>query len=191
MKFSLMPLCLLLINSVAWADWQSVPEESEINFISIKKGSVAETHRFDAFSLSFSETGKAKLTIDLSSVNTGIDIRNERMKEVLFEVAQYPSATFTAEVDDVKMSELMIGDRIQRNVEGQFTMHGKTVPMTMTLKAVKLAGGDVLVTTVAPAIIDAKNFDLVNGILKLQELAGLPSIASAIPVTFEILMRKQ
>jgi hypothetical protein len=50
----------------------------------------------------------------------------------------------------------------------------------------KQADDSLRATTVTPVIINAAAFGYVDGIAKLQELAGLPSIATAVPVTFSI-----
>jgi hypothetical protein len=48
----------------------------------------------------------------------------------------------------------------------------------------KLANGSLLVNSVKPVIIKAVDFNLVKGIEKLRQLAGLPSISTTVPVSF-------
>ncbi|OQX14641.1 MAG: hypothetical protein BWK73_09005 [Thiothrix lacustris] len=40
------------------------------------------------------------------------------------------------------------------------------------------------VTTVAPIVLNAADFDLAAGLTALREIAGLTSISNAVPVTF-------
>ncbi|WP_308873603.1 hypothetical protein [Thiothrix subterranea] len=40
------------------------------------------------------------------------------------------------------------------------------------------------VTTVAPIVLNAADFDLAAGVTALREIAELPSISNAVPVTF-------
>jgi len=41
-----------------------------------------------------------------------------------------------------------------------------------------------VVSSLAPVIVQANEFGLVAGVEKLKELAGLPSISLAVPVSF-------
>ena len=74
-------LSILLASSVASAtQWQINNNESQVNFISTKKVNIAEVHQFDKIAGNLAETGEFSLAIDLASVNTGIEIRDSRMK---------------------------------------------------------------------------------------------------------------
>ncbi len=71
------------------------------------------------------KTGKVELTIDLTSVNTGVDHLNHHLQEPdFFDTAKYPTATFVGE--DFRFD----GDRVTQ-VSGQLTLKGKTLPVTL------------------------------------------------------------
>ena len=53
--------------------------------------------------------GAARVEIDLASVNTGVEIRDERMREIFFQVADFPSATVTAQLDPQQFAALDSG----------------------------------------------------------------------------------
>ena len=78
-------LCLTLLTQPALADWTLDNERSIVNFISIKNASIGEVHRFRSLAGSVSDDGAVRLVIDLDSVETLIPIRNQRMRELLFE----------------------------------------------------------------------------------------------------------
>ena len=86
---------LILSSLSAQAAWQLVNESSQLNFISTKASHIAEPHTFDLLSGSIADTGRVQLNIDLASVATGIDIRNERMQTMLFNVVTFPQAEIT------------------------------------------------------------------------------------------------
>ena len=88
------------------ADWELQSKTSQLNFISIKNNSIAEVHDFTTLSGSINKKGEAVLTISLPSVETSIGIRNERMKEHLFESKQYPVATFITFIDMDKAQKI-------------------------------------------------------------------------------------
>ena len=52
------------------------------------------------------------------------------------------------------------------------------------------SGDKLIVSSTKPIIVQASDFGLVDGILKLQELAKLPSIATTVPVSFVLTFAK-
>ena len=85
-------LAVLLSIAPAHADWM-VQDTSQIGFVSIKNNSIGENNAFQRVSGSISEAGMVAVAIDLTSVETGVGIRNERLQTMLFDVASFPSAT--------------------------------------------------------------------------------------------------
>ena len=92
MKHFIIAALLLFTSAHAQSSYTLVPEKSKLVFTSIKSGSVIEAHEFKSLSGEINEQGLASVTIDLASVETGIDIRNERMKSMLFHVEKYAQA---------------------------------------------------------------------------------------------------
>ena len=76
------------------ADWQLVSEASELSFVSVKAAHLAEQHHFKTVTGTVSDDGEAHLIVDLASVHTGIDIRDQRMRDMFFKVAEFPTADF-------------------------------------------------------------------------------------------------
>ena len=189
MKKTLLPL--LLTSSAALADLTLDNSVSQLNFGSIKNESVAELHRFTELSGSVDESGKAEIAIDLSSVDTRIDIRDKRMKEHLFDVANFPKAIYTAQVDIDAVESMAIGEIQQRRLKGELDLHGKKAPLELLVRSVKGAGAALTVYTAEPAFISIADFDLGAGVDKLQELAGLKSITRAVPLTFSVVFRDE
>lgn len=175
---------VVFIAAPAWADWTLNNEQSQLSFISIKKGDVAEVHRFDQLSGSFGGKGNVELTIQLASVDTAIPIRDERMREMLFNTKAFPTASLSAKVDAAKVLELDAGEMLVTTLQGQLSLHGQSNPVTAELVVARLAAGKLLVSSRKPLIVQAGDFDLLEGVEKLREVAGLSSISRAIPVSF-------
>lgn len=150
---------------------------SSISFVSIKNGSVGETHTFDKLSGSFSPEGDLLVTIDLSSVKTKIDIRNYRMKKYFFEVEKNPSATITAKVGEVTNGVSRISGTLELN------FHGVKKNLDFEVIAV-LSDNKLVVSSAKPIILSASDYGLEEGIVMLQKLAKLSSIVTAVPVGF-------
>jgi polyisoprenoid-binding protein YceI len=71
------------------------------------------------------KTGKAEITIDLTSASTGVEHLNHHLQEAdFFDTAQFPTATFVG--DEFRFD----GERVSQ-VSGKLTMHGKTAPVTL------------------------------------------------------------
>jgi len=168
----------------AQAAWQLDNDQSRVSYISIKTGDIAEINHFTQLKGTVDDNGKANLSIDLNSVKTNIDIRDERMRNILFETTNFPAAEFSVQLDAEKLKQLAVGSMITMAVEGEFSLHGVKQKMPTELAVSKLGDKTLQVSSYAPVVVDARNFKLAQGIEKLRELAGLPSISMAVPVSF-------
>ena len=175
---------------VAASTWQLDAERSSLYFISIKKNTVAETHHFDRLSGSYAK-GEAQLAIDLASVETGIDIRDKRMREMLFEVANFPEATVTMEVPEEKVAELAVGESLTLDTTATLSLHGTEKSLDTILAVTRLSDGTVQVSNVRPVVIQADDFGLARGVEKLREVAGLPSVSPAVPADFTLYFQEK
>lgn len=166
--------------------WTLDGDASRLTYVSIKSGEIAETNEFKALSGSVSETGDATLEIDLASLETGVDIRNERMREFFFDVANHPKATVTAKLDPRGYEILKVGDSTVEKVEGTLTVKGFETEVEAEVDVTRTGADRMTVVTTRPVILMADALELTEGLGKLQELAGLPSITPAVPVTFSL-----
>jgi polyisoprenoid-binding protein YceI len=172
------------VTAPAQADW-ALSDGSRIGFVSIKNNSIGENNAFERVSGSISDSGQVAVSVDLSSVETGIGIRNERLQKMLFEVTSFPTATIDAALSDSQIAALEAGGAQTESVGVSISLHGKTVNKTANL-SVSAAGGDVRVTTTQPIVITAQEFGLEAGVSALQQIAGLNAISRSIPVTVDL-----
>lgn len=167
-------------------DWALETAQSRLSFVTIKAGQIVEAHRFETLSGAVAADGKATFAIDLASVNTGIEVRDQRMRDFLFQIPQFPKATVTTQIDPTAVSGLEIGEQLILPVEASVNLHGLDAPVEAELAVTRIAADKVKVETTAPIIVDADSFALGDGIAKLQELAKLPSITNEVPVSFSL-----
>ncbi len=74
------------------------------------------------------QTGKVTVTVDVSSVDFGMPALNAGSQTTeLFDVAKYPTATYTGRLADFKNGS-------PTKVIGQLTLHGVTQPLTLTIR---------------------------------------------------------
>ena len=64
------------------------------------------------------------------------------------------------------------------------TLGETSLPVTADLLVTRVAADRVLVATTKPIIVNAGALSLTEGVEALREVAGLPSISQAVPVTF-------
>lgn len=186
MKHSIIKLALMSSTfwaSVAFADWNLQADESSLNFISIKSNAIAEINSFKQLEGRIAASGDFQFSINLSGVETNIPIRNERMNEFLFETAKFPLATGKGKVDMAQVKGLAVGDVKDITVPVTIALHGKSVKKDVIFQVAKLSQQKLWVVTKVPFIIDVAEFDLTGGVEKLRELAALPNITQAVPVT--------
>ncbi|MEM8772918.1 MAG: YceI family protein [Pseudomonadota bacterium] len=178
------------IGSAA-AEWALSSDESQINFVSVKAGEIPESHHFKTLNGGVDANGDAVIKIALDSVETMIDIRNERMREFLFETDQYPTASITASINLDGLEKLTVGEREKIELSGQLDFHGVKAPVDTTLIVTRIADNRVLVETNSPIILYTEEYNLAAGVAKLMELASLPSITPASPVTASLVFERK
>ena len=179
---------LMLSSLSAQGAWQLVNKSSQLNFISTKASHIAETHTFVLLSGSIADSGEAQLNIALASVATGIDIRNERMQSMLFNVISFPQAEITTELDLGEFTSLTAP--VVKPITAELSLVGQSTQVQGDVLVVPVDDNTVSVTTVAPIVVNANALQLVTGIEALREVAGLPSISYSVPVTFSLIFRR-
>lgn len=75
-----------------------------------------------------SKTKVGEITVDLTSLDTGIALRNEHMRAQI-EADKYPKATF--KVKSLKAPALKANDSVSGTATGDFTLHGVTKAITV------------------------------------------------------------
>ena len=167
---------------LATAGWMLDGERSALQFMSVKNTHIAEIHHFKALSGSIDDAGQARVVIDLESVETLIPIRNQRMRELLFETLRFPAATLTARVP-AGIQTLATGETLSAEMSVDVDLHGIVAPYQTRIHATRLADGGVQVTLAQPVLVRATDFALTEGIEALRKIVGLQSISTAVPVT--------
>ncbi len=190
MRYSqlLIAALLTLCAGFAQADMALVGKKSDIRFISVKNAAVAEVHHFKSLSGAIAgDTVTVK--IPLVDVETLIPIRNERMQKMLFETDLFPTATLTANVDMKAVRKLDVGEYEQMDVTFTLDLHGSSKQYTAPVTVARL-GEEIHVSTVQPLVVQARDFELTAGVERLREVAGLTNIATAVPVTAQLVFSR-
>ena len=177
---------LLSMTQMSVADWGLNNKASTLSFISTKNASVTEVHTFKELSGSVKNNGKAVLRISLDSVETNIPIRNDRMKQFLFETDRFKDATVELQVDPEKIQSLEAGVSADVPVKGKLNLHGITQEIEARLRVVKMKNNGLEVSTVEPILVSAGLYGMQSGLDKLKEIAKLTSITTTVPVAMNL-----
>ena len=97
---------------------------SRLTFQSVKNQSVVETSSFASFQGRIDAQGRAQLSIQLDSVDTGIDLRNVRMRFLFFETFKHPEAVITAQIDREAIARLAEARRMEFPLDYELDLHG-------------------------------------------------------------------
>ncbi|MDK1310269.1 cellulose binding domain-containing protein [Pseudoalteromonas ardens] len=167
------------------------PQSSSLYFVSTKKQHVVEAHTFENLSGSISTQGAARLTLDLTSVNTGNDTRDGRMKEHLFDTSLFPEAEVLLAVDYAALAAMPIGSTEKQTVTATVNLTGVIAEVTADVAVRRLTHTKVMVQSLKPVVLDATDFGLDPGIETLRTLANLSVISYAVPVSFNLVFEAQ
>ncbi|MEM6728104.1 MAG: YceI family protein [Pseudomonadota bacterium] len=177
---------LALMATTASAEtWTLDGDNSRIGFGSVKSDTVGEAHSFSGITGTLSKDGMVDLTLDLTSVETNIEIRNERMQEHVFGFA--PTAQLLAEVDMDAMGAMGVGETMTSVVEGTLMFLGEEIFVDLPVIAARLGEDQVLIVSDGITYLSTEELGIDGGIDKLMEIAGLPSIDRATPVMVRLI----
>jgi len=88
--------------------------------------------------LNFNKDFSAEFAVDLASIDTGIALRNEHMRDNFLQTAKFPEAVFKVSKVTGDQEAFAQGKPVSVIADGSVTIHGVTleqkIPITVTLK---------------------------------------------------------
>jgi hypothetical protein len=179
-------LCTLLLTACAalpaQASWYLDGESSRLSFITTKNTHISEVQRFLVLHGKVDTQGMAQIQVDLESVNSGIALRDERMRKELFDIKTFPEALITAQINLQPINDLAPGAQLELRLPLTVKLHGKERSYNAELLATRLDDRRFQVVTLEPLVLDAEDFDLAPGLTALRKTAGLSAISLSVPV---------
>ncbi|MEM7616361.1 MAG: YceI family protein [Pseudomonadota bacterium] len=174
------------LASVAQAGgWTLDGDTSQIAFGSIKNNNNGEVHGFDQMSGTVTEDGAVEITIDLASVETWIDIRNERMVEHVFK--NVANATISTQLDMTEVNGLGVGETTQLEATATLALVGTEYDVDAELFVARLSEDKVMVTTANMIMLHTEDVGIDEGVSVLKNLAELSGITRVSPVTLRLM----
>ncbi|MDK4679321.1 YceI family protein [Kingella negevensis] len=168
------------------AKWES--NNTKITFLMGKVTpelkSITEPAHFDTSSAVLGVDGKFVLTIDLKSISTDIDIRNQRLKDWFFETSKFPVATVTGQLDSAQINQLKLGETLLLDQNLSLNLHGVDIPIQAALLISRVDNNRMIVNTRTPVIVDIGKIDMLEEMEKLMEGIGVSTIIQQVPISF-------
>lgn len=174
---------LLLAGAAQAEEWTLDGGSSNLAFGSVKNHFIGEVHTFGGLSGTVKD-GMADIAIDLTSVNTNIDIRNERMGEHVFK--GLATAKLAAEIDMDAMNAIDAGSTGMVDVDATLSLLGADVDVSTPMFVARLGDDKVVVSTNDFIYLDTEELGVDGGIDALQEIAGLDDITRAVPISIRL-----
>ncbi|WP_069086614.1 YceI family protein [Pseudomonas sp. TCU-HL1] len=184
MQKSIRPLIALLaaLALPVHASWYLDNESSRISFISTKAGSISEVHRFLTLHGKIGQDGQARLRVELESVSTGVPLRDQRLRDQFFEIARFPDAEVTAQLDLRPITDLAPGAQLELGLPLKVKIRDQEKEYRAELLATRLDDHRFQVVTLAPLVLQVEDFGLTSALDDLRKLAGLSGISLSVPV---------
>ncbi len=175
---------LIVASAPSMAAWTLNNDASQVSFVSVKAGDAGEVHRFTQITGGLSSNGDATVVIQLASVDTLIPLRDDRMRELLFQTELFPTANLSANIDMAVLNAIEPGESMDMTANLKLDLRNQQVELPAEMIVARLGDDRLMVSSRKPVIVNAASVDLVNGIEALREVANLPSISKAVPVSF-------
>jgi polyisoprenoid-binding protein YceI len=173
--------------------WSIDPSQSNLTFVTTKAGqpgiaAIAEVQSFKRYSGGLDRTGQISLSIDLASVDTGFEIRDERLRTLLWDVKVTPRANFVAKLSPESLGKLAAAGVAELDVDGQLELAAQTKPVQAKLRMTRVGTDKLMVVTRAPIVINSADFGLGKGVEALRDVMGLGFVSASAPVSFALLL---
>jgi OmpA-OmpF porin, OOP family len=192
MRSALIRLCAIVafvaagLGSASAQQWVLNGAASHFYMQTDKAESIIEIHQFTGLEGSINENGDARVKIELTSVSSGIDVRDVRMRYLLFETYKFPVADVTAHLEMGRLQDLTRQTRIVYPLHFTLSMHGMSKDFETLVNVTRLSDHAVSVSTVKPIIVSTDDFGLTAGLSKLSAaINGTPIVAGA-TFTFDL-----
>jgi OOP family OmpA-OmpF porin len=167
-------------------DWVLDPSKSHVYMQTEKLVQVIERHQFNTVEGGVSKDGLATIKIGLGSINTGIDLRDVRLRFLLFETFKYPSAEITAQLDKTKLQGLTGRSPVRYPLTLNVNMHGIANQIETFVWITRTSETTVSVTTVDPIVVTVESFGFTRNLAKLSDAqGGIPIVPSA-QISFDL-----
>jgi OmpA-OmpF porin, OOP family len=187
LKYAAFAFAIACGGSADAQEWLLNAGASRFYMQTVKANSIFEVHLFTGLDGSISNDGDAVVKIDLTSISSGVDVRDVRMRFLLFETYRFPNAEVSARLDMASLRALLTSTRIIYPLKFKLSLHGLSQEIETPVTVTRLGDKAVSVASAKPIVITADAFGLGPGLAKLSEAVNGTVIATGATFTFDLL----
>lgn len=177
---------IVSFGAYAKDDYKIIPSISSLNFATVKNQYIIETASIIPTKGLLNQDGTFSITLPISTIKTGISIRDERLKTLLFEESKFPKVVVTGKVDfetisnEPKLISLLVDVKIYGKVN------------TVTFPVVVMSSDDyILVSSYNQSVIGTSDFGIPSeNLIKLASTVGGINISDRAPISFILAFSK-
>jgi len=182
----LLAFTLLSFQSLAADKFNIVSELSSVSFATIKKQFVVEPATINGLTGNLDDTGKFEINVPVVNIDTGVSIRNERLKSLFFNSALNPTIAISGQF---KLATLK-NDVEKAIVPASVSFYGKTKAFNFPVMITK-AKNAITISSYAPVIVKASDFGIpTENLNKLSATVGGLALSDIIPLSINIVLKK-
>lgn len=129
--------------------------------------------------------GTARLTIDLDTFDSGIPLRNERVRGIVFETSGvgWDTAELTVQkIPDDVLASIREKKLVRTKLDAAMKIHGHTANLVLPVEASLRPDGALWVKTTEPLAVKTSDFDLVGNVKRLSQICMHDSIDDVVNV---------
>lgn len=169
--------------------WTLDGATSTLGFTSVKNDLIGEHSQFTELSGQIDPQGQVRLSIDLETVQTGIDIRDVRLRFIFFETFLYRDAIVTTQLEAAALTALAQTPEVVLDLAFTLSLHGIEQAFDAKVRVTRQDFDRVAVRSTAPIIIPMDAFDLDAGRAQLESTASV-EILPMIFVDFDLVFQR-
>ncbi|BDM64052.1 hypothetical protein NFHSH190041_15040 [Shewanella sp. NFH-SH190041] len=178
---------LLASTAAVAANYSLDSANSSVSFATIKKQYVVEPATLTGMSGSY-KGGQFEFSIPLSSVSTGVQIRDMRLNQLFFESQKFPAVKVSGQFNTKTMAKDGV---LSAKIPAKVTLFGQTKQIMFPVTVLK-AGQFMQVSSSAPVIINAADFGIpAENLKRLSATVGGIPLSDKVPVDINLIFRQR
>jgi len=165
---------------------------AEVEVTTLKNGTAPVVGRFGAAegelhvqNIDTWEGLTGAIRIPLVQWDSGLALRDERIRETFFRVPEVPRAVLELQVAQPLASPLLVGKAADLLLEASLSVGGPSVPVDLALRVKREGERAYSFESTAPAKVAISSLGLTPQLEALVKLCGHQSVADAVTVAFK------
>lgn len=179
-------LLLACAFNTSAADYTVNSKLSSLSLATIKKQYVVEAATINKLSGSLSDKGDFTLSVDLAGLDTVNPIRDQRLRDLFFEIASHPQINVRSQINQEQIPEAGSSSALSLKAELEIWSQRQTLDLNLL---VTNTGNSLVVSSTKPLIIKAENFGIpAKNLASLAGTVGDIQIAQQAPVNVNLVL---